>query len=225
MERLTLRMIILAAIIGTIGVAVQFAPKSVGRTYTEDELEQMAPTRVLGTMYQIGPEDPEQSYKMDKSTYEALKPFGIVSRLFDIDGDQYDAVVIASRSKDSFHDPRVCFSAQGWNIEKFEPFMLKTEKRGEIPAMMIEIYSQDVRKKPAIFLYKGPGGFYGSTQALKLAFLKEQMLFGSNLDGVFYRFMGHFEDEEMPMDKQREKLTNFVSHYMDEAYEKSGGYF
>lgn len=225
MERLNTRTFFFAGMLAVIGAVILLTPTPKEISKTEQELEKLAPTRVMGVTYEVGGRNPEQSYQMEQSTYDILKPFGIVCRVFMVDGDRYDTVLVASRSKDSFHDPRVCFSGQGWNIEKFEPASVPTKTRGTVPAMVIETYSDVKRKQLAAFLYRGPGGFYGSTQSLKLAFLGEQLRLGNNLDGVFYRFIPNFQNEELPIEEQRSRLIKFIGEFLDAANESSGGYF
>lgn len=224
------RAYIFSGIMATLGGVIILAPKPVLPVKTEEQLEAMAPNKVgnLSWIDKTG-EDPEQSYKMSQVSYDVLKPFGIVCRIFKDGGDEYEAVVIASNSKDSFHDPRVCFSAQGWTIEKFMPTMIPTKERGEIPATIIEVTSDNVRKQLAAFIYKGPGygqgnRFFAKTNELKLAFLWEQVKGGTNLDGVFFRFMPTYENKNLSQGEQKEKLVKFISAYMDESNRTSKGY-
>lgn len=205
------------------GAVIHLAPKPATVTMTEQQVIDLTPKKVMGVQYTRGSEE-GMSYRMGKSSYDLLKPFGIVPRVFEIGDDRFDAVVIASRSKDSFHDPRVCFSGQGWNIERFDPVVLETETRGKIPAMLIQTFSDQKRRQLAAFLYKGPGGFYGSTQSLKWAFLGEQLRMGNNLDGVFYRFIPTYADEKLSDEEQRARLLKFMAAFMDEANRSSNGY-
>lgn len=223
MERLNTRIFSIAVLVMAMGAVIHLAPKPAEVTMTEEELIEMVPDTVMGVRYTRGPE-PGMTYRMGQQSYDLLKPFGIVSRVFEVGDDKYDAVVIASRSKDSFHDPRVCFSGQGWNIERFDPVTIKTQTRGEVPAMLIQTFSESTRRQLAAFLYKGPGGFYGSTQSLKFAFLGEQLRLGNNLDGVFYRFIPKFKDEKLSEQEQKERLTKFMAAFLDEANKSSNGY-
>lgn len=222
MERLIKNLFIFTGLLVVLGGAVHLAPKPTYKKYTEDQIEQMAPTEVLGEYYLEGVGDPAQTYKMDEVTYRVLGPlFGIVCRKFEIDGDIYDAVVIASRTKDSFHDPNICFAGQGWQIEKREEITVKTDTRGDIPLTLIQAYNTERKyRQIAAFTYKGPDGFVANTNVLKFQFLMEEMRLGNRLDGVFFRFIPEFAgrgDKELPMDVRRERLERFIKAYLDES--------
>ncbi len=220
------RAYVFSGIMALLGVAIVAIPRPVLATKTEDEIETLTPNMVnkMNWIKQTD-EDPGQSYKMTAQSYEVLKPFGIVCRIFKDQGDTYEAVVIASNSKDSFHDPRVCFSAQGWTIEKFMPTDIPTKERGVIPATIIEVTSAETRKQLAAFIYKGPGNrFYAKTNDLKYAFLFEEIKGGTDLNGVFFRFMPKFENATLSAEEQKAKLVTFISEFMDESNRTSKGF-
>jgi len=217
---------IFSGIVAVFGIATFLIPKPVLETKTEEQIEEMVPNTVRGLKWiKKTDEDPQQSYKMSQQSYDALKPFGIVCRVFKEGGDEFEAVVIASNSKDSFHDPRVCFSAQSWTIEKFTPATIKTKTRGDIPATVIQVTSDRVRRQLAAFIYKGPGNrFYGKTNELKIAFLFEQIKGSTDLNGVFFRFMPTFENKNLTEAEQTERLEKFISEFMDESNKSSKGF-
>ncbi len=165
------------------------------------------------------------SYKMDEVTYTTLDPYGIVARIFvhEKTREAYDAVVVASQSKDSFHDPRVCFSAQGWAISNQWVVLVDTKTRGKVPVTLVAMDGPDARNKLAAFVYRGPGGFYGNTQRLKIAMFIEQMMGGDQLSGVFYRFIPQNLDPNDP--NQAYKLQVFIGEFIDAANGASDGYF
>ena len=101
--------------------------------------------------------------------------------------------------------------------------MVETETRGTVPVTLVLMDGPDDRNKIAAFLYKGPGGFYGSTQRLKVAMFLEQMKGGDDLDGAFYRFipLNLAPDDPDPTTK----LKRFVAAFVDAANQASGGYF
>lgn len=224
MEGLTFRTYIFAGLMAAAGGVFYLSPKAAYEAKTEDQLEQMLPEVVDGMPFERSYEDPGSSYKMDESTYKVLAPFGIVARVFTRGGERYDAVVIASRSKDSFHDPRVCFSAQGWTLEKFTPSVAKTQTRGDIPVTLITMSSASKRSQLSAFVYKGPTGFFASTQKLKLSMFFEQMQGGRDIDGVFYRFIPTGQEGLSP-EEQQQRLLDFIAKFLDAAKETSGGYF
>jgi hypothetical protein len=207
------------------GLVVAFTDRPAGEPKTEQWMLETLPLEFGDYRASSSPENNLYTYKMDEVTYGTLDPYGIVARVYTSSetNEEYDAVVIASRSKDSFHDPRVCFSAQGWAIANQWVEMVDTESRGKVPVTLVLMDSADVRNRVAAFLYKGPGGFYGSTQRLKTAMLIEQFFGGQDLDGVFYRFIPLNLD---PMDPDRTtKIKRFVAEFVDAANAASDGYF
>lgn len=220
MEGLNTRSMFLACVMASAGAWVMFSSKVDTLKRTEDELLAMAPMKVAGMDYLPAAEDGRFSYKMDEMTYRVLAPFGIVARQYTDGVKGFDAVLIASRSKASFHDPRVCFSAQGFTLEKMIPSTVVTKSRGTVPITLITMTSDKMRNQLAAFFYRGPGGkFYGSTQKLKLALLWEQFSFGKDIDGVFYRV---FPTNETTTE---EELKKFIGDWLDAANESSKGYF
>lgn len=220
LERLRLRAFVLGGVLLISGVVVHFMPTvAASGDKTEAWMENNLPTSVGNYRMLSSTLNPKQSYRMDDSTYEVLKPYGIVSRIFSSLGRRYDAVVIASRSKESFHDPRVCFTAQGFAIESEQVESVQTKTKGRIPVTVANLNNQRSGKRLAIFFYKGPDGYHASTLGFKFGLFKAQMLGGSNLDGVFYRFIALSDNIS------REQLFEFVANFMDEAGKVSKGYF
>jgi len=230
MERLTRNTFIVAGVFGLIGTAFLVSRKNEPPEKTEDQMEMLVPDSVAGWSYHKSTEDPKVSYKMDKTTYDLLQPFGIVARTYWKGSREYDVVVIASRSKDSFHDPRVCFSAQGWTVEAFDYEDVETKTRGTVPVSLITMSkeTQGENNKLAAFFYKAPGGqFYSNTRKFKFglwtervgAMLRGQILNSNmNLDGVFYRIIPKHNTT-------KDELKKFIALYLEESNKSSNGYF
>jgi hypothetical protein len=216
MERLKSRAWIAAGIFLVSGLFVQFGPKAVGSPKTEKWMESQAPKSVGKFAFVPSSENPEQSYQMSESTYEVLKPYGIVARVFRSGNQHIDAVLIASASEDSFHDPRHCFSGSGYNIVSQEERSIDTG-RGKIPITVARLAGDG--NTFAVFFYKGPGGFYATTNSLKFAMFKDALLRARYSDAVFYRFMpasGNVSEDD---------LYRFIAEYMKASQVSSGGYF
>lgn len=214
---------ICCALIAAIGAAIHLIPRDdKTKIMSETELADLAPREIRGASYLRGTDGPDVTYRMDDLSYKVLEYPSAICRVFDDGGDKYDVVILASRTKDAFHDPNICFSAQLWTIEKREPATFETKSRGTMPITIISMFNQNVRRQLAGYIYQGPGGFYNDTNKLKLAFLKEELMLGNDLDGVFYRFIPTFRDQ-LTEDQQRKKLLAFVSEYMDEANKTSKG--
>ena len=166
-----------------------------------------------------------EPYKMDEVTYVTLEPYGIVARIYENTetGEKYDVVLIASKSKDSFHDPRVCFSAQGWSLNTQWSDSVETETRGVVYMTITNMDGPGGRGKLAAFLYRGQNKFYKSTNELKLGMFLEQLKGGKDLDGVFYRFIPNHNN---PDAKQMETdMKRFIALFLDEAARVSDGFF
>jgi exosortase len=194
------------------GAVVWAAPKPKalpGRT--EAWMEQTAPSTVGN--YKI-----ESTYKMDPSTYKELQPYGIVCRILGDGKQSYDVTLVASNRKTSFHDPRVCFPAQGWSFDDQKRVVVNTA-RGPIPVSIISMTEEDTNSNQlAAYFFRGPKGFYPTPQALSFSMLMDQFM-GKNDEGVFYRFMPNFKGATLA------QLETFIQQYMDEAQKKSGGFF
>src|SRR5512141_2993539 len=133
MEGLIARTWALGALVLVGAALTMYAPPKRSMPVTEDWMAQQCPPRVGEYTFQPGDDAPGQSYKMGKSTYDTLQPSGIVARLYQSGGQTYDVVLIASDSSKSFHDPRVCFTAQGWKIDKERHIAVPTKAHGNVP--------------------------------------------------------------------------------------------
>lgn len=220
MEGLMKRVFVLCAVFAAFGLLIFGTSRKDFKKKTEDELISMAPLTVGNMAFTPSPTDHRITYRMDEVTYKTLNPFGIVARRYN-DGDKhFDAVLIASRSRASFHDPRICFTAQGWTIEKQSNEVVQSKKRGKVPITLVEMRHQDGRRNMAAYFYKGPGGkFYGTTQGLKWGMFFEQLRGGDDIDGIFYRFIPDYERATI------DEFKDFIGKYLDYAEESSKGYF
>jgi hypothetical protein len=156
---------------------------------------------------------------MDEMTYDELKPFGIVARVFEHDRKRFDVVLIASADRTSFHDPRVCFRGQGFLLEKEREEVVQTKTRGTIPVTFAEMKNPQGTQSIAAFFYRDQDGFYPNPQAMSMAWLKRAFFKLQSSEGVFYRFIPMHDGATV------EELKRFIQLYMDEAPNVSGGYF
>lgn len=210
----------LAALILGFGLFVQLgARKPEGAGRTEDWLESLAPRSLAGFSMLPGREDPNQSYKMDARTYEELKPFGIVVRVYRKANKAFDVALVASDRKESFHDQRVCFASQGWTLTGDRLAKVQTKTRGAIPASILTLASSTRGSQLAVVVYRGPGGFHSSPRGLTWAMLLDQLGGGKHLESVFYRIMPVYSGAT------EAELLAFAGQYLDAAHESSGGYF
>lgn len=227
MEGLNVRAYIVTGLLLVTAAWSQFSPRP-GRVAgrTETWMEQVAPKEVEGYRF-IPSTNPDEgalcSYKDPKIVYDVLTPtVGILARVYEAGGQKFDVTLIASRDRASFHDPRVCFTAQGYNIVNEEQISIPTKSRGNIPATLAQMTGPDGKPTVAVYFYRGPRGFFGTTMSLKIALLLDQVKGRTDLDGVFYRFIPQGLDSKA-LDPQR--LENFIGLYMDKAGKDSNGYF
>jgi hypothetical protein len=218
MERLNKRFLTLAGFFAVAGAIFLALPSKAESIVDEQWMKDHAPATVADYRFQTSADDPQISYRMDDSTYEMLNPFGIVARTYYNMGRQFDVVLIAGNDKENFHDPHVCFNAQGWTFLEDKVIQIPTKTRGTISATYARI-SQRGRDSITVFFYRGPKGFYPSTPNLGMAMLLGPLMGDFKTDAVFYRFMPMY-DGATPED-----VIEFVGKYMDEAGKASDGYF
>ncbi len=186
---------------------------------TEDQVEEMMPKdEVLGYRFVKSDSDPNQTYKMDEVTYEMLKPFGIVSRVYEnAQGQRIDAVLIASDDSDSFHDQQWCFQGQGWEMKHIELRTIETKSFGKIPVKYIEMDHKERGPAISLFTFKGPDKkFYDSFDSMWWDFISREFKTGQPQAGSFYRFISLY-------DISKEDLDAFAAAYIDEVERTSQG--
>jgi hypothetical protein len=218
MDGLTKRAYIFAALCLGLGVALFVIPKHDFKPKTEAWMEGKAPDTVGKYTFLQSDENPKQSYKMPKYTYETLKPFGIVSRVYEYNDKRFDVVLIAGNETENFHDPRVCFTSQGYDIREERKDIIKTKSRGDVPVTIADMMNKD-RRSVTCFFYRGPQGFRATTRDLKITLFLARLTGGNDVDGVFYRFIPLNEDTTM------DELREFVAQYLDASKAPSNGYF
>jgi hypothetical protein len=220
LEGLKLRSFVVAALLLVCGGIVMITPRtSEASPKTEEWMEKNSPLEVGKFRMLPSYEGHERvTYKMDPTTYKELDPYGIVARRFENGEQSYDVVLIASNKKTSFHDPRLCFTAQQWTITRETQTTVDTV-RGSIPITVAEMIGPDKTKSIACFFYRGKDKFYSTPQALSWATFVDQLKGKNDLEGVFYRFIPLHKDASV------DELKGFIRLFMQEAYDASGGFF
>jgi hypothetical protein len=218
MEGLMKRVVALAGFFAVAGGVFLALPSRAESVVTEQWMKDHAPSQVADFDFHKSADDPQISYKADEATYDMLKPFGIVSRTYFNMGQQFDVVLIAGNDKENFHDPHVCFSAQGWTFKEDTIIDVPTKTRGTIKATLAVISNRG-RDSITVFFYRGPKGFYPSTPNLGMAMLLGPLMGDFKTDAVFYRFMPMYEGAT------KEEVIQFAGNYMDAAGKTSNNYF
>lgn len=219
MEGLKKRTYIFAAVLIAAG-AFNFATYSRAERPDKDEtwMEARAPEKIGSMTFARDPANPQQSYKMNKQTYDMLAPFGIVSRVYSDNNTGFDVVLIASESRASFHDPRICFSGQGWTLVEQKTVEVNTRTRGVVPVTITKMDGPK-RGQLAAFFYRGPSGFHATTIKVKLDMFYQRLMNRPDVEGVFYRFIPSKEE------CTEEELKSFIVEYLESSKESSEGYF
>ena len=184
MERLTRYAYVLAALLaGTGAYALAQSNQSGGPKVTEKIMEERAPLDVPGYQLIPGPEGLAYTYKMDKRTYETLKPFGIVARNYTDGAKTYDAVLISSDSHESFHDPKICFSGQGYSFTHANEQVLDLPDGRSIPMTVVEMNG---RKPTDSTFYRFMPSTPGVTLEQLKGFIKTYMVAAAQQSGGFF---------------------------------------
>jgi len=219
MERLTItkKLGILCGLFLTMGATLNFAPRTAQIERKEVEIAEMLPVKVEHYTAQLAT-GKYCSYEMDKVNYDILQPWGIVARTF-IDGpDKYDVVVIASRKKESFHDPQVCLRAQGWELSNQRTDTIQTKTRGTVPVTLFDM-AQGGDKRTAMYFLKTTQGYYADMSKLKWDMFKYKITHvGKDDEGAFVRIM--------PMGTlDVNQMKKFAGDWIDEAVKTSNNYY
>lgn len=217
MEKLTLRIIAVGAVLIASGALVNALGKQDRTTRTEVWVEGKLPQSV-GKFTMVTGEQPGSTYRMDESTYETLKPYGIVCRRYTKGSEMYDVVVIASRSKESFHDPAQCFTSQGFVLEGSSELPFETKTHGPMMSTLREMVREG-RPMITAYFYKSPTGYTAKNSEVKWTLLFEQMKLNTDLDSAFYRFIPLHDGAT------KEQLAKFMGEYMDATAKSSDQIF
>jgi hypothetical protein len=210
--------VLATALVGAGAFAVAQSTSSPKKRMDEKAMQEKAPKSIPGHQMIPGPEGLAYSYKMPDSTYHTLKPYGIVAQTFTDGNVMYDVVLISSDNHESFHDPKICFSGQGWTFNSTREESIKLADGRMIPATIVEMQGP-TGESSAVYFYKGPSGFRSKPQALQLDMFKEVLFGRKPTDSTFYRFMPSGPGVTL------EQLKGFIKTYMVSAASESGGFF
>lgn len=217
MERLRLHAFILAGVLLIGGSIIQMRPKVQKIDRTEEWMISQLPNEVDGLKFVEGSDTPGMTYRMDKSTYDVLQPYGIVSRVYGSTARGFDVVIISSNKRGSFHDPQVCFTAQGWRFLNTRVVTIPTH-RGPIQASYIEMRHKSGRETSAVYFFRGLQ-FYPAPLGLTLEMVRRQLLGSTEIEGTMYRFIAVHPEPTL------EEYIDFIQKYLKAADESSNGYY
>lgn len=207
----------IAVVLSFFGLGLNFAPRPKQVERTSEEIEKMVPLKLSNytTALEAGK---SVSYEMGKEVYDVLHPWAIVARIFTKGEEEYDVVAIASRNKDSFHDPQVCFTAQDWKLTNQRFATVVTKSRGNVPVTLVDM-EKNGEKKIALYFFKTTQGYIGGIQEVKLKMMTYKFKhFGKDDEGAFIRVIPtKVVDEEL--------LKKFTGQWIDAAVKSSKGYY
>ncbi len=219
MERLKLRTIGIGAFLLVAGVAIQAMPRPKMDAKDEKFMAANAPTQVGTFKFEPVSDLPGKSYDVDERTYELLQPFGVIGRVYRDGPKEYDVLLISGNDKNCFHDNRVCFQGQGFDIVGQETEQVETT-RGTIPVTMLTLHHRVQGRMMAAMFYKGPHEKWFPLPApLTWAMFVEQVKLGSDLNSTFYRIMPRHQNPD------KQEFIQFIKEYVAEAKKTSNGFF
>jgi len=216
MEVTAKRVLVLSSVLILFGVAALVQPRSRGSWKSEQWVEGALPTRVGDFIMKPSSQDPAVSYKATPFEYEALRPFGIVGRIFDNGKREYDSSAVVGNDRDCFHDPNFCMAGQYYNISGEHMVQLETKTRGVVPVSVMSAEDNDGKRLVA-FCYLGPHGFHPTQDSLYADWFWTELLLGKPKIGAYYRFMTTTESDT------EANLLDFAKAYLDAAKATSKG--
>ncbi len=158
---------------------------------TEEWMESVVPEQVPGFTL-LSSSRTDESVRMSDVVYDVLQPFGITTRYFQgEDGRTYELVVLAGNTRKSFHDPRVCFTAQSWDIGEPGVYKINVPELGgdvDVSAMVMKNVATG-SEASAMFFYKTPFGIRPDTLRVPFDLTFAKLMLKENVDAQFYRFM------------------------------------
>jgi hypothetical protein len=179
---------IVFVLVGVVAFAIQ--PRRY-QDRTEEWMEQVVPEKIPSFRLQASSRT-DPSVKMSEIAYQILQPFGIVTRYYTgPDGRTYEFVVLAGNTRKSFHDPRVCFTAQGWDLKDPGIYTVALPHMGgsvQVSAMTMNNVATGNRAT-AMFFYKTPFGIRPNTIRVPFDLTFAKLMLKSDVDAQFYRFM------------------------------------
>lgn len=182
----------------------------------EEWLYEMMPAEMESAQMRQSTLGETVTYRMDESTYEVLEPIGIACQIWSTPEGEFDVVIIAGESMKSFHDQKICFNAQGWNIRDLRQRILPTESHGDIPFTVMELDRRDGNVKWGIYTFRPPTGF-GDFRTADLGFMINEIKTGQPGTGYSYRFIG------MSDGLTEDQVFDFAKRYMERVKESSNG--
>lgn len=217
MEVTRARLLVLSALLAVSTWAVKVRPPLPPPTRTERWMESALPTEVAGLRMIPSRENPAQSYRATDSTYQDLKPYGIVCRVFGTPRDAVDATVIGGDAYESLHDPESCFPLFGWTVLSSRTVPCRTRTQGDVPLRVMRVRTPDNGERLVAYCYRSSLGLCATRREFAWGWNLGALRLGRPQEGAFYRFY------QLCGPVSEGRLVGFVADYLDVAHDRSGG--
>ena len=204
------RSLLLSGVFAVFGVGMLARPTAKPYKVDETWLENQYPA-VLGDYAMQPATDGSKghTYKMDDTTYQTLKPYGIVGRVLSDGQRTFDVVTIAGDSEESFHNPLLCFHAQDWTVNWNKEIVIPTKSRGDVRATIAQASRAGGAPQYALYTYEGPKGTVPDPFQLKEDFFKSEIRTGQIQFATFFRFMS------LTQNVTEEQMIKFAHDYLE----------
>ena len=204
------RSLIVSGIMAAVGAGILVRGSAKAYKVDETWLERQYPSS-LGryTMEPARDGSTGHSYTMDSETYKTLKPYGIVGRVLTDGQKRMDVVTLAGDSEESFHNPLLCFQAQGWETKDIQQITLRTKAHGEVRATVAEAIHEGGAPQYAVYTFEGPDGMVADPYQLKIDMFNSAIRTGKVQFGTFFRFIS------MTPSFTKDEVIKFATDYLE----------
>ena len=204
------RSLLVSGIMAAVGGAILVRGSAKAFKVDETWLERQYPTSLdKYTMEPSNDGGAGHSYRMDSETYKTLKPYGIVGRVLSDGAKRMDVVTLAGDSEESFHNPLLCFQAQGWVTKDIQEIELKTKTHGTVHATIAEATHEGGAPQYALYTFEGPKGMVSNPFQLKDDMFRSAITTGKIQFGTFFRFIS------LSPSFTKDEVIRFATDYLD----------
>ncbi|RYD75053.1 MAG: exosortase-associated EpsI family protein [Verrucomicrobiaceae bacterium] len=183
---------------------------------TERWMEESLPAKVAGKNMVRSASNSRQSYRVDNDVYQALKPYGIVCRVYGTRKWAVDAVVVAGNDPRVFHDPMVCFPSHEWAVTRTWTVDCPTRTRGLVRLSLVELHSSEGTRLGA-YCYKLSDSVMSTRADFAWRWALGELMGESRQEGAFYRFV------QIAGPASKARMIKFVGNFLDAASDRSHG--
>ena len=204
------RSLVVAGLFAALGAGILLRPAAKPLVVDEAWLEKQYPVQVGPFVTQPAADgSTTHSYRMDETTYATLKPYGIVAKTMTDGTHTFDVVNISGDGEESFHNPLLCFAAQGWKITDTKRITIPTKTRGDVQATIASASHNGGAPQYALYTYEGPKRTSPTPSDLKDDMVRSEFMTGKVQFGTFFRFMS------LSPNISEDEVIRFAGEYLD----------